>query len=177
MSLKGRGTGVSYSEVHAKNWTEISKRPNLFSIYYQTSPFFSVFCKVPWELGPIMILTPLTNWYHHLLQQGMKVEQQGKIIFVPVDFTEPKEIRNSYKALHKACLPVPPPPSATTHTEKSSDKQQESSDSYYLKGVQESGWLDQVGICPHCDIWTSKIKSAVWVHIVYRYCMELLFVV
>lgn len=68
----------------------------------------------------------------------MRQEQQGRVEFIPIDYPEPKQVRNSFKSLLKACLPVDPPPTPQSAQAASDDNQ------LYRKAVEESGWLQQV---------------------------------
>ena len=62
-------------------------------------------------------------------------------MFVPLELADPKQIRVSFKSFIKSCLPADPP------TVSSSQQLQDTiSSSSYRKEVQESLWMDQVGI-------------------------------
>uniref|UniRef100_H2Y621 Myotubularin-related protein 13 n=1 Tax=Ciona savignyi TaxID=51511 RepID=H2Y621_CIOSA len=72
--------------------------------------------------------------------KNLKHEQQGKVLFVPLDISEPKQIRTSFKSMIKACLPAEPP------TPSNPTIQQQQLDAGFLHGVEESGWLAQVSL-------------------------------
>jgi len=72
--------------------------------------------------------------------QNMKQDQQGKILFVPLELPDPKQIRNSFKSLLKTCLPVDLPPA----TQETQQQQHQGVGGGYLKDVEDSGWLEQV---------------------------------
>ncbi|XP_078483997.1 myotubularin-related protein 5-like isoform X3 [Ciona intestinalis] len=71
--------------------------------------------------------------------KNLKHEQQGKVMFVPLDITEPKQIRISFKSMIKSCLPPEPPPSTNLSTQP-----QQVQDTGFRKDVEDSGWLVQV---------------------------------
>ena len=95
----------------------------------------------------------------------MRQEQQGRVLFVPIDFIEPKQIRLSFKSLLKAILPAE---ALQNHGNKqilsttlsatrlnsnanlsqnnvnSNSKQNRTISENYLRSVDESGWLEQV---------------------------------
>uniref|UniRef100_H2XNB0 Myotubularin-related protein 13 n=1 Tax=Ciona intestinalis TaxID=7719 RepID=H2XNB0_CIOIN len=71
--------------------------------------------------------------------KNLKHEQQGKVMFVPLDITEPKQIRLSFKSMIKSCLPPEPPPSTNPSTQP-----QQVQDTGFRKDVEDSGWLVQV---------------------------------
>nr|CAB3265877.1 myotubularin-related protein 13-like [Phallusia mammillata] len=73
--------------------------------------------------------------------KNLKNEPQGKILFVPLELPEPKHIRVGYKSLLKSCLPADLPPSTSLQ-----QQQQQDATNGYLKGVQDSGWLEQVSM-------------------------------
>jgi len=96
--------------------------------------------------------------------KGMRQEQQGRVLFVPIDFIEPKQIRTSFKSLLKAILPAE---ALQNHNNKQSltttisatrinsnanlqqnvngnSKQNRSITENYLRTVDESSWLEQV---------------------------------
>ena len=58
------------------------------------------------------------------------MESFPKCDFIPVDFYEVRHVKASFKKLSRACVPSAPP-------------RQENS---FLKAVEESEWLLQVGI-------------------------------
>uniref|UniRef100_H2Y618 Myotubularin-related protein 13 n=1 Tax=Ciona savignyi TaxID=51511 RepID=H2Y618_CIOSA len=62
------------------------------------------------------------------------------VLFVPLDISEPKQIRTSFKSMIKACLPAEPP------TPSNPTIQQQQLDAGFLHGVEESGWLAQVSL-------------------------------
>nr|XP_039258097.1 myotubularin-related protein 5-like isoform X1 [Styela clava] len=72
------------------------------------------------------------------LLKSLKQEQQGRVEFVPIDVPEPKQVRLSFKSLLKVCLPVDPPPQPQSAQSALDDNQQ------FRKGVEESGWLQQI---------------------------------
>ena len=96
----------------------------------------------------------------------MRQEQQGRVLFVPIDFIEPKQIRTSFKSLLKAILPAEA--LQQNHNNKqnltmtisatrinsnanlpqnvngNSSKQNRSITENYLRTVDESSWLEQV---------------------------------
>lgn len=74
----------------------------------------------------------------------MKTEQQGLVEFVPVETPEPKNVRNNFKNLLKACLPVDMPPEPQNNEQVLDDVQ------LYRKNVEDSGWLQQVHNIVEC---------------------------
>jgi len=77
--------------------------------------------------------------------KGMKQQPQNRILFVPIDFVEPKQVRHSYKNFLKAILPAEQVGS-TSQSSKSTPTASNTAENCetYLKNVQDSGWLDQV---------------------------------
>ncbi|CAK8676970.1 unnamed protein product [Clavelina lepadiformis] len=71
--------------------------------------------------------------------KNMKHEQSGRVVFVAVDLPEPKHIRASFKTLLKSCLPVDSAVSTSSHSQSV-----QTTTPRFLKGVQDSHWLEQV---------------------------------
>ena len=61
-------------------------------------------------------------------------------MFVPVEYSEPKDIRLSFKSFIKSCLPVDAPPAP----DNSAQQQAKENLPPYLKDVEESSWMEQV---------------------------------
>ena len=61
-------------------------------------------------------------------------------MFVPVEYSEPKDIRLSVKSFIKSCLPVDAPAAP----DNSAQQQAKENLSPYLKDVEESSWMERV---------------------------------
>ena len=61
--------------------------------------------------------------------QGIRLESFSKCDFIPVDYTEVRSVKSSFKKLMRACVPSAP----FLEPEKG-----------FLRAIEESGWLNQI---------------------------------